>query len=70
MKKTYRGYVEDLTNVMKVGVWKRLAMKRMRVRQIDDVNFVFCSDGKSVDFLGVPLHSAYGVVKIKGWRDT
>lgn len=56
--------------MMKVRVRKRLAMKGMGVRQIDDVNFVFCSDGKSIDFLGMPLHSANGVMSIRGWRDT
>lgn len=56
--------------MMKIRVRKRLAMKGMRVRQIDDVNFVFCSDGKSIAFLGVPLHSTNGVMSIRGRRDT
>ena len=45
-------------------------MKGMRVRQIDDVYFIFCGNGKSIAFLGVPFHSTNGVMSIRGWRDT
>ena len=69
-RKTYRRDIEDMTNMMEVRVRKRLAMKGMGVRQVDDINFVFCSDGKSINFLGVPLHSANGVMSIRRWRDT